>query len=123
MDPLQMVRDYHERAKLPINEDFNLEQAKLRARLLKEEAEEALDEASGKEYGADLLKELADVLYVTYGWAVTRGWDLNEAFRRVHENNMGRMVQDDGTIQYREDGKVMKNKNYPKVDLKDLVND
>ena len=56
-----------------------------------------------------------------YGYANTRGWDLDEAVRRVHDNNMGRMYQPDGTIKRREDGKIIKNKDYPKVKLEDLV--
>ncbi len=67
------------------------------------------------------IKELSDLVYVIYGYAYARGWDLDEAIKRVHENNMGRMRQPDGTIKRREDGKIMKNKSYPKVDLEDLV--
>ena len=69
----------------------------------------------------DELKELADLLYVIYGYAKARGWDVEEAFYRVHKNNMGRMYQPDGTIKRRADGKVEKNKDYPKVDLSDLA--
>lgn len=69
----------------------------------------------------DELKELADLLYVIYGYANAKGWDVEEALRRVHENNMGRMYQPDGTIKRRADGKIEKNKAYPKVDLSDLV--
>lgn len=67
------------------------------------------------------LKELSDLVYVIYGYASARGWDLDEAVRRVHENNMGRMYQPDGTIKRREDGKIVKNKEYPKVNLDDLI--
>lgn len=67
------------------------------------------------------LKELADLVYVIYGYANARDWDLDEALKRVHENNVGRMYQPDGTIHRREDGKILKNKDYPKVDLSDLV--
>lgn len=67
------------------------------------------------------LKELVDLLYVIYGYANAKGWDVEEALRRVHANNMGRMYQPDGTIKRREDGKIEKNKEYPKVDLEDLV--
>ena len=70
---------------------------------------------------ADELKELADLLYVIYGYANARGWDVEEALKRVHENNMGRMYQPDGTIKRRADGKIEKNKAYPKVSLEDLV--
>lgn len=67
------------------------------------------------------LKELSDLVYVIYGYANARGWDLDESVRRVHENNMGRCIQPDGSIQRREDGKILKNKDYPKVRLEDLV--
>ncbi len=67
------------------------------------------------------LKELADLVYVLYGYAISLGWNLDEAIRRVHENNMGRMYQPDGTIKRRADGKIEKNKSYPKVNLEDLV--
>lgn len=67
------------------------------------------------------IKELADLVYVVYGYANARGWDLSEALHRVHENNLGRITQDDGTIQRREDGKIIKNPNAPKINLEDLL--
>jgi predicted house-cleaning noncanonical NTP pyrophosphatase (MazG superfamily) len=67
------------------------------------------------------LKEMADLLYVLYGYARVKGYNLNKAVELVHQNNMGRMLQPDGTIKRREDGKVVKNSDYPKVDLGDLV--
>ena len=67
------------------------------------------------------LKELADLVYVIYGYALAMGYDLDEALCRVHSNNIGRMTQPDGTIKRREDGKIIKNPDYPKVDLSDLV--
>ena len=67
------------------------------------------------------LKELSDLVYVIYGYANARGWDLEESTRRVHENNMGRCIQPNGSIKRREDGKIEKNKAYPKVYLGDLV--
>ena len=79
------------------------------------------DEEAECGYVVAELKELADLLYVIYGYANARGWDLEEALRRVHNNNMRRMYQPDGTIKRRADGKIEKNKDYPKVDLSDLV--
>jgi len=67
------------------------------------------------------LKELSDLVYVIYGYASVRGWDLDEAVRRVHANNIGRCVQDDGSILRRADGKILKREGYPKVALWDLV--
>ncbi len=67
------------------------------------------------------LKELADLVYVIYGYANAQGYDLDEAVRRVHENNLGRCIQPDGTVKRRPDGKILKNPDYPKVNLEDLV--
>lgn len=69
---------------------------------------------------AHLLKELCDVLYVVYGTVVTLGLIdvLDEAFRRVHENNMLKVTN--GTI-LKETGKFTKAKDHPKVDLTDLT--
>ena len=67
------------------------------------------------------LKELSDLVYVIYGYASVRGWNLDEAVRRVHENNIGRCIQPDGSINRSETGKILKNKDYPKVELGDLV--
>lgn len=67
------------------------------------------------------LKELSDLVYVCYGYANAMGWDLDEAIRRVHTNNVGRCLQPDGSVHRRDDGKILKNLDFPKVDLKDLL--
>lgn len=91
-------------------------------RLIFEELYEWEDELEKMELNSkEELKELSDLVYVIYGYANAKGWNLDEAVRRVHENNMGRMYQPDGTIKRREDGKILKNKDYPAVDLSDLV--
>jgi predicted HAD superfamily Cof-like phosphohydrolase len=73
------------------------------------------------EFEKDEPKFLADLVYVIYGYANSKGYDLDEALRRVHANNLGRCIQPDGSILRREDGKIIKNKDYPKVELGDLV--
>lgn len=67
------------------------------------------------------LKELADLVYVIFGYALSKGWDLDEALYRVHVNNILRVKQPDGTVKRREDGKILKVDNPPKVRLEDLV--
>lgn len=88
----------------------------LRCNLIEEEYEEVLDANEP----AHLLKELADLVYVTYGFAATFGWNLDEAVRRVHASNMSKLG-DDGQPIYREDGKVLKGPHYEAPDLNDLV--
>lgn len=92
----------------------------LYAALIGEEADEWRSEYLRDTTG-EQLKELADLVYVIYGFANAKGWDLDEAVRRVHVNNLGRCIQPDGTVQRRADGKILKNKDYPKVNLTDLV--
>ena len=69
----------------------------------------------------DEVKELADLVYVIYGYAEAMGYNLDKALFKVHDNNMGRMFQPDGTIKRRGDGKIVKNPDYPKPDLGDCV--
>ena len=121
MNILQMVEDYRFAAKQDKNPAMG-------AKLIVEEYIEWYAENAGLQVNGEPkrrpekeLKELADLVYVCFGLANSKGWDLNEAIKRVHENNMGRMYQEDGTIKYNADGKVLKNLNYPKVSLDDLV--
>jgi|TARA_R100000030_G_scaffold18984_1_gene13211 NTP pyrophosphatase (non-canonical NTP hydrolase) len=66
------------------------------------------------------LKELADLVYVCYQFAASQEWDLDEAFRRVHESNMSKL-DDNGKPIYRADGKVLKGPNYKEPHLLDLI--
>lgn len=95
--------------------------ANLYRNLIIEEFEEFNEAFLENKNDAEVLKELVDLIYVSVGFATIKGWDLHSAFNRVHENNMGRMYQPDGTIKRRADGKIEKNKSYPKVQLGDLV--
>ena len=91
------------------------------ATLIEEEFEEWSDQYHNGIDDTNELKELADLLYVIYGYGRAKGWDLDEAVRRVHKNNIGRMYQPDGAIKRRADGKIIKNPSYPKVVLDDLT--
>lgn len=68
----------------------------------------------------DCLKELADLVYVCYQYAANMDWDLDEAMDRVHKSNMSKL-DDNGQPIFREDGKVLKSKNYQPPTLTDLV--
>jgi NTP pyrophosphatase (non-canonical NTP hydrolase) len=109
----QMVKDFAVKT-------GQLPQPDLYATLIQEEADEWRSEYVNQTREAQ-LKELADLVYVVYGYANAMGWDLYEAVVRVHENNLGRCIQPDGSVQRRADGKILKNPDFPKVDLGDLV--
>ena len=68
----------------------------------------------------DQLKELADLVYVCYQFAASQEWDLDEAFRRVHDSNMSKL-DNNGKPIYRADGKVLKGPNYKEPHLLDLI--
>ncbi len=117
--PADMVREYAE-----VSQQEGTEE--LYQKLITEEYNELQNEVefSGDDINAcpeNELKEMADLIYVLYGYARVKGYNLNKALKRIHQNNMGRMYQPDGTILRRDDGKVLKNKDYPKVELGDLV--
>lgn len=116
--PLDMVRQFARTYKQSLNLPWmkDTEKDLLRLVLVKEEYAEVLSATEAE----DLLKELADLVYVTYGYAATFGWDLDEAVRRVHASNMSKL-DDKGEPIYREDGKVLKGPNYQEPDLTDLV--
>ena len=68
----------------------------------------------------DAIIELSDLVYVCYQYAANMGCYLDEAHRRVHDSNMSKLG-DGGKPIYREDGKVLKSKNYKPPTLSDLV--
>jgi len=93
---------------------------KLYLTLIEEEYKEWQDEV-GCGTPTRELKELADLAYVIFGYARAMGYDLETALDRVHKNNLGRCIQPDGTILRRTDNKIIKNENYERVCLGDLV--
>ena len=81
---------------------------------------EAMFYLSNPQNKANILKELADLVYVCYQYAANLGWDLDEAMHRVHESNMSKLDKYGKPI-YRDDGKVLKGPNYAPPNLEDLV--
>lgn len=59
----------------------------------------------------DVLKELSDLVFVAYQFAVAFGFDLDTALDRVFASNMSKLGEDGKPI-YRADGKVLKGPNY-----------
>lgn len=128
MQIADMVADFHGVFGLAVNAPDTEQLRKLRFRLLREEfeeVEEALypEPGGGLDPGEDLehvAKELADLVYVAYGAALSLGIDLDEAIRRVHKANMSKLG-DDGKPLLRDDGKVLKGPNYREPDMTGVV--
>lgn len=111
-----MVKEFHEKYNQPVAvkmDDPKL--IELRLKLIDEEITEMFDEVVdrfGNSFNpkqidkVKLTKEMADVIYVVCGMAVTFGLPLDEVFEEVHKSNMTK------TGDKREDGKVLKGPDY-----------
>jgi len=128
--PWRMVREFHEVFGLehpdrpgPIPPEL----AAVRQRLLDEEVGEVAEASAAVQLDpspqrlADLARELADVVYVAYGTAVTHGIDLDAVITEVHRANMSKLG-DDGRPVVR-DGKVQKGPNFRPPDLAALFSE
>lgn len=87
----------------------------LRERLIHEEFEE-LKEAMAKDDLVGIAKEMADLLYVVYGTAVSYGIDMEPVFREVHRSNMTKV----GGYK-REDGKWVKPATYSPAAIEPIL--
>lgn len=86
----------------------------LRVTLHKEEHEELEKELTRIPIDrAKLARELADVVYIAYGTALTYGIDLDVAVTEVHRANMTKM---EAGVR-RADGKIIKHPEYKAPDM------
>jgi NTP pyrophosphatase (non-canonical NTP hydrolase) len=130
MDPL-MASAKEFRTLFDLPQGLTTDSLRLQLSLISEEAKEVkeavddLDERVGHQSDhrarkAHLLKELADLVYVCYQMAAAFGWDLTEAYSRVHASNLTKLDSNGKPI-LREDGKILKGPNYLEPSLEDLV--
>lgn len=116
----ELVKEFHEFFRLPINyadpSIISRNRVRLRLDLIKEEYIEVLI-AMNSDNLQDIAKELADLLYVTYGTAVEYGIPLDDVFHEVHESNMSKLDVDGQPI-FREDDKVLKGPLYREANIK-----
>ena len=125
---MKRVEEFHDKSKLAVNEKYTADLFNFRVKLIGEEFKELFQEAfnvqsaeSDEEKKIALenyLKELCDVLYVVYGQAISFGWDLEEAFNRVHESNMSKTPFTKDSV-----GKIVKGDNYKPPTMEGLIDD
>jgi len=87
----------------------------LRVALIQEEFDE-LKKALVAEDLSSIAKEMADLLYVVYGTAVSYGIDMEPVFREVHRSNMSKI----GGYK-REDGKWVKPATYSPARIEPIL--
>jgi predicted HAD superfamily Cof-like phosphohydrolase len=121
MEPLEdAVTDFHEAFGLPVGDKaapaFDVEQAALRLRLLKEEVDELELAQYGKRPVVDATDAYADIIYLAIGGLVQMGVEVGPVLEEVHRSNMSKLGLDGRPI-YRADGKVVKGPNYEPPDI------
>jgi predicted HAD superfamily Cof-like phosphohydrolase len=87
----------------------------LRVRLIQEEFDELRDALERRDISL-VAKELADLLYVVYGTAVSCGIDMDPVFREVHRSNMSKIGG-----HKRADGKWVKPTTYSPAVIEPIV--
>jgi predicted HAD superfamily Cof-like phosphohydrolase len=92
---------------------------RLRMNLVFEELIELIEAKASGDLG-HTTKEIADLIYVLYGYAATIGVDMDAAFEMVHQANMTKL-DEMGKPVIRDDGKVVKGPRYKPVKHEDLL--
>ena len=107
------VREFHEAFGLgaPRDPDPKAFPAELRIRIIEEEAAEFAVAARAGDV-VEMIDALCDLLYVTYGAAVSLGIDLEPFFDEVHRTNMAKVGG-----KRRDDGKWLKPEGWMPPDL------
>lgn len=117
-DEQSMVEEFHRKFDILVNRMPTIpgdSTKELRARLIQEEFDE-LNEAMAQENLVAVAKELADLLYVVYGTAVSYGIDMEPVFREVHRSNLSKV----GGYK-RSDGKWVKPPTYSPAGLEPIL--
>jgi predicted HAD superfamily Cof-like phosphohydrolase len=117
-NPQSMVERFHRLFDIVVQQTPGLveEQTRvLRERLIQEEFEELKEAMEQKDLVA-IAKELADLLYVVYGTAVSYGIDMGPVFSEVHRSNMSKV----GGYK-REDGKWVKPPTYSAAAIEPIL--
>ena len=123
IDPLDALRESHLAQRLITNEVPSLDVPdaveELRCALIEEEATEFRQAVETNDI-VGVADAIADLLYVTYGAALTFGIPIREVFAEVHRSNMTKL-DEEGKPLYRDEGKVMKGPNFSPPDLMPLL--
>jgi predicted HAD superfamily Cof-like phosphohydrolase len=117
-DEQAMVEEFHRKFSIVAQAtptELNEETKRLRVRLIEEEFDELKESMAGGDLAA-VAKEMADLLYVVYGTAVSYGIDMDPVFREVHRSNMSKV----GGYK-REDGKWVKPATYSPARIEPIL--
>ena len=115
-EKINKVKEFHETFKLEFHETpiakVNPVIVELRHRLMQEENDEYLEACRNNDL-TQIADALGDKMYILFGSIIAHGlqYKIEEIFDEIHRSNMSKLDEYGKPI-YREDGKIMKSKNY-----------
>jgi len=92
-DEQAMVEEFHRKFEIAVQTapaEVSEDTKRLRVRLIQEEFDELKESMAAGDLPA-VAKEMADLLYVVYGTAVSYGIDMDPVFREVHRSNLSKV--------------------------------
>jgi len=94
---------------------------KLRFNLMEEENKEYYEACQNDDI-VEIADALGDMLYILCGTIIEHGMQnkIGEVFDEIQRSNMSKLGEDGKPI-YREDGKILKGKNYFKPNIKQIL--
>ena len=125
LDKINKVKDFHQVFGLEFHDNPTAEIdpaiAELRHRLMQEENDEYLEACRNNDL-TQIADALGDKMYILFGSIIAHGlqYKIEEIFDEIHRSNMSKL-DDEGKPIYREDGKILKSKNYFLPDIKKIL--
>lgn len=125
LEKINSVKEFHDKFRIGWREepDGNLEEWEytLRHRLMQEENEEYIKACRNRNI-TEIADALGDELYILFGTILQHGLQhkIDEVFDEIHRSNMSKL-DDNGQPIFREDGKILKSKNYFEPDIQKVL--
>ena len=120
-DVMSKIREWYEIAGVKCYDSINMEnyheRKALRQQLILEECVEFVD-AQREDDMVGIADALADLIYVIVGCALEYGIPLDKVFDEVQRSNMTKLRN--GIIK-RDDGKILKGKDFEEPDIKSIL--
>jgi len=127
MSKIIIVKNWMIKFLVPMNKVFGLiskDRYELRHRLMEEENNEYLEACKNGDI-VEIADAIGDKLFILMGTAVEHGMSqnlLDRIFNEIKDSNYSKL-DDNGNPIFREDGKIIKSKNYFKPRLKGIINE
>ena len=96
------------------------ENAKLYLNLIKEEFEELM-EANRNNDEIERLDGCMDLIWVTIGYCLAKGYDVKGAWQEVADSNLAKIDHKTGKVEKDHNGKVIKPEGWKPPDLKRFI--